>query len=45
MGCCPAPDLLRCCIEDRGGDDGSLPVVFVDDQEFTRDAFGRMLCT
>lgn len=41
----PRGDVLRCCIEDGGGEDGSLPVICVDDQEFTWDDFGRMLCT
>jgi hypothetical protein len=38
-------DVLRCCIEDGGGEDGSLPVIYVDDQQFTWADFGRMLCT
>ena len=37
--------VLRCFIEDGGGEDGSLPVIYVDDQEFTWEEFGRMLCT
>lgn len=37
-------DVLRCLIEDGGGEDGSLPVIYVDDQEFAWDDFGRMLC-
>ena len=37
--------MLRCYIEDGGGEDGSLPVVHIDDREFTRDEFGKMLCT
>ena len=36
--------MLRCVIEDGGGEDGSLPVIHVDDQEFSWDDFGRMLC-
>ncbi len=42
---CPRGGVLRCYIDDGGGEDGSLPVIHVDDQEFTWDAFGRMLCT
>lgn len=38
-------DVLRCCIEDGGGEDGLLPVIHIDDREFTWDEFGRMLCT
>jgi hypothetical protein len=41
----PRGGVLRCYIEDGGGDDGSLPTVYVDDQEFSWDDFGRMLCT
>lgn len=41
----PRGGVLRCCIEDGGGEDGSLPVIVVDDREFTWDEFGRMLCT
>lgn len=41
----PRGGVLRCWIEDGGGEDGSLPVIYVDDQEFTWDDFGRMLCT
>jgi hypothetical protein len=41
----PRGGVLRCCIEDGGGEDGSLPVIYVDDREFTWDEFGRMLCT
>ena len=41
----PRGGVLRCCIEDGGGEDGSLPVIHVDGREFTWDAFGRMLCT
>lgn len=40
----PRGDVLRCYLEDGGGEDGSLPVVYVDDQEFSWDDFGRMLC-
>ena len=36
---------MRCCIEDGGGEDGSLPVICADDRELTWDEFGRMLCT
>lgn len=41
----PRGAVLRCIIEDGGGEDGSLPTIFVDDQEFSWDEFGRMLCT
>jgi hypothetical protein len=41
----PRGGVLRCVIDDGGGDDGSLPVVHVDDREFDWDEFGRMLCT
>ena len=41
----PRGGVLRCLIEDGGGEDGSLPVIIVDDREFTWDEFGRMLCT
>lgn len=40
----PRGNVLRCSIEDGGGD-GSLPIIFVDDREFTWRDFGRMLCT
>ena len=36
--------VLRCYIEDGGGEDGELPIVYIDDREFSWDAFGRMLC-
>ena len=38
----PRGGVLRCVIDDGGGDDGSLPVIYV---EFEWDEFGRMLCT
>ena len=41
----PRGGVLRCVIEDGGGEDGSLPVIYVDDREFSWDDFGRMLCT
>lgn len=41
---CPRGGVLRCIIEDGGGDDGLLPVIHIDDREFTWDEFGRMLC-
>ena len=41
----PRGDVLRCCIEDGGGEDGLHPTVYVDDQEFSWNDFGRMLCT
>ncbi len=40
----PRGGVLRCVIKD-GGEDGSLPVIQVDDREFTWDEFGGMLCT
>jgi len=43
-GWSPRGGVLRCLIED-GGEDGSLPVIYVDDREFSWDEFGRMLCT
>jgi len=41
----PRGGVLRCCIGDGGGEDGSLPIIYMDDQEFTWEEFGRMLCT
>jgi len=41
----PRGGALRCCIEDGGGENGSLPVIHIDDREFTWDEFGKMLCT
>jgi hypothetical protein len=41
----PRGGVLRCVIEDGGGEDGSLPIIYVDDREFTWEEFGRMLCT
>jgi hypothetical protein len=41
----PRGGVLRCVIEDDGGEDGDLPVIHVDDQEFDWQEFGRMLCT
>ncbi len=40
----PRGAVLRCVIEDGGGDDGTLPVIHMDDREFTWEEFGRMLC-
>jgi hypothetical protein len=40
----PRGGVLRCSIEDGGGEDGLMPVIYVDDREFTWDEFGRMLC-
>jgi hypothetical protein len=42
---CPRGEVLRCVIDDGGGEDGSLPIIYVDDQEFTWEEFGKMLCT
>jgi hypothetical protein len=41
----PRGGVLRCVIHNGGGEDGSLPVINVDDQEVTWDQFGKMLCT
>ena len=41
----PRGGVLRCRIEDGGGEDGTLPVIYVDDREFTWDEFGRMILT
>ena len=41
----PRGGVLRCVIDDGGGEDGSLPIIHVDDMEFSWDEFGRMLCT
>ncbi len=41
----PRGGVLRCVIEDGGGEDGTLPVVHIDDQEFSWDEFGGMLLT
>ena len=40
----PRGGVLRCLIEDGSGEDGSLPVIYVDDREFAWDEFGKMLC-
>jgi hypothetical protein len=40
----PSGGVLRCLVEDGGGEDGSLPVIHVDDREFTWDEFGKLLC-
>jgi hypothetical protein len=41
----PRGGVLRCRIEDGGGEDGTLPIISVDDREFTWDEFGRMILT
>jgi hypothetical protein len=41
----PRGGVLQCFIEDVGGEDGLLPVIHIDDREFTWDEFGKMLCT
>ena len=41
----PRGGVLRCYIDDGGGEDGLQPRIHVDDQEFSWDAFGSMLCT
>jgi hypothetical protein len=40
----PRGGVLRCRIEDGGGEDGTLPIIHIDDREFTWDEFGKMLC-
>jgi hypothetical protein len=41
----PRGGVLRCVIDDGGGDDGSLPVIHVDEHEFDWEEFGRLICT
>ena len=41
----PRGGVLRCLIEDGGGEDGDQPVIHIDDREFTWDEFGRTLLT
>ncbi len=41
----PRGGVLRCYFEDGGGEDGLLPLIHIDDQEFSWDEFGRILCT
>jgi len=41
----PRGGVLRCLIEDGGGEDGELPVIHMDDREFSWEEFGRMLLT
>ena len=41
----PRGGVLRCLIEDGGSNDGDMPLIHVDDREFTWDEFGKMLCT
>jgi hypothetical protein len=41
----PRGAVLRCVIEDGGGEDGDLPIIHVDDREFDCEEFGRMLLT
>ena len=41
----PKGGVLRCLIEDGGGEDGTLPVIHIDDREFTWEDFGRLICT
>ena len=43
-GWSPRGGVLRCVIEDGGGEDGTLPVIYMDDQEFSWEEFGRLLC-
>lgn len=37
--------MLQCVIEDGGGEDGDLPVIHVDDREFTWEQFGGIRLT
>lgn len=41
----PRGGVLRCVIEDGDEDDWMRPTIHIDDQEFSWDEFGRMLCT
>ncbi len=41
----PRGGVLRCVIDDGGGEDGLQPIIQIDDQEFSWEEFGRMLCT
>ncbi len=41
----PRGDVLRCVISDGGGAEFMQPIIYVDDQEFSWEDFGRMLCT
>ncbi len=41
----PRGNVLRCVISDGGGEDFMQPIIYVDDQEFSWEDFGRMLCT
>ena len=41
----PRGDVLRCVISDGGGEEFRQPIIYVDDQEFSWEDFGRMLCT
>ncbi len=36
----PRGGVLRCLIEDGGGEDGDLPVIHIDNREFTWEEFG-----
>jgi len=42
---CPRGDVLRCLIEDGGGDDGSEPVIEIDGKALSWSDFGRLLTT
>jgi hypothetical protein len=41
----PRGGVLRCLIDDGGGEDGDLPIIQVDEREFTWEEFGRILLT
>lgn len=43
-GWVPRGGVLRCSLMDGGGDDGSLPTIYIDEEEFSWEDFGRMLC-
>ncbi len=40
---CPRGHVLRCTIEDGGGEDGEEAVICIDDKELSAQEFGRML--
>jgi hypothetical protein len=41
----PRGGVLRCYIEDGGGEQGDLPIVYVDDHELSWEDFGRAVLT
>ena len=44
-GWVPRGNVLRCVISDGGGEEFMQPIIYVDDQEFSWEDFGKMLCT